>query len=216
VDLIIAARDHASSLAPTLAALPSRLVRSVVVVDNGSTDSTATIAHDAGAVVLRESRAGHGAACLRAIAHLENLPRPPDTVVFMAPDGSDDPRDIPALLGPIALDNAELVIGVRQGRRVRSVESRVLIGLIGAIYRHRFDDLGPFRAIRFPALVALALSESSAAFHIEMQVKAIKLGLHIAEVPVRTRLPPGRRRPNPSLQATSKAFFHILRHSTSR
>jgi glycosyltransferase involved in cell wall biosynthesis len=167
-------------------------------------------------VVLREPRAGTGAACLRAIAHLEALPRPPDAVVFMAADGSDDPRDIPALLAPIESDNAELVIGVRQGKRVRSVQSRLLIGMIGAIYRHRFDDLGPYRAIRFPALVALALSEPSAAFHIEMQVKAIKLGLHIAEVPVRTRLPPGHKRPNPSVQATGRAFFHVLRHSTSR
>lgn len=215
IDIIMAARNQASVLSSTLAALPLRLVRSVVVVDNASQDGTASVASDAGAVVLREPRVGHGAACLRAIAHLEALPRRPDVVVFMAPDGSDDPRDLPALLEPIRTDNAELVIGVRATRRSRAAQSRIMLGLINTIYGHHFDDVGPYRAIRFPALVAMALSEPSTAFNVEMLVKAIKLGLHMAEVPVRTQ-GTHRRRGKSSLTSTGRALFHILRHSTNR
>lgn len=217
MDVIIAARNHAVTLSRTLATLPHRTIRSVVVVDNASTDATAQVGRDAGAIVLREPRVGYGSACLRAVAHLGALPKPPDAVVFMAPDGSDDPRDLPALIEPMRTDNAELVIGVRQGTRRHAPEQRIVLGLIGAIYRHRFEDLSPFRAIRFPALIALALRDPTEAFHIEMQVKAIKLGLHIAEVPIgastlRERAHAG----SAAVTSAGRALFHILRHATSR
>src|SRR5262249_54587539 len=101
VDVIIPARDQAAHIGAVLAAVPSRLVRSVVVVDNHSSDATARGAEDAGAIVVREGRIGYGAACLRGIAHLSSLPRKPDVVVFMSGSGSDDPREIPRLLEPL-------------------------------------------------------------------------------------------------------------------
>jgi glycosyltransferase involved in cell wall biosynthesis len=223
VDVIIPARNSASLLAPTLAAIPSRLVRSVVVVDNASTDNTAQVAMDAGAVVVREPRVGYGAACRRAVDHLGALPRPPEAVVFLAGDGSDDPGEIDRLLAPLRSDNAELVIGVRERDGVRRprVRTKVALHLIGAIYRHQFEDLGPFRAIRFPALVALGMGDPAAGWNVEMQVKALKLGLHIVEVPVSSR-PLERPRASrarevaSSVGATGRVLFQIFRHATVR
>lgn len=226
VDVLVVARNHAHVLPATLAEIPMRHIRSVVVVDNGSTDSTASVAHDMGAVVLRAPRVGHGAACLRAITHLAALPRPPDAVVFLAPDGSDDPAEIPRLLEPVRADNAELVIGVRPLPGSVLHRPRLVLGLIGAIYRHRFESLSPYRAIRFPALVALSLSDRGSAFHLEMQVKALKLGLHVAELPVSARPVSTRSsaagQPRPvarltrSVNTAGRSLFHILRHATTR
>ena len=220
VDVLIIARNQAPSLAATLAAIPRRNVRSVIVVDNGSSDSTALVARDGGAVVLHESRSGKGRALVRAIAHLEALPGPPDVVVLMAADGSDDPHDLPFLLEPIERDNVELVLGMRQGKPTRTPYARMVKQMLAAVYRVRFDDVGPYRAIRFPALVALSLTDRGDGVDVEMLVKAIKLGLHIAEVPVR---PPGRdqasgpaRKLPRSLSTTGRAIFHIVRHSTTR
>ena len=218
IDVLIIARNQAPSLASTLAAVPRRHVRSVIVVDNGSTDSTASVARDAGAVVLREPKPGRGRACQRAIAHLNALPMPPDVVVFMAADGSDEPKDLPALVEPILEDNAELVIGVRRGKSLR--HARVVKRLLATVYRVRFDDVGPYRAIRFPALVALSLVDRGAGLEVEMLVKAIKLGLHIAEVPVHSAAQRGRgsdgKALSSSISATGRALFHIVRHSTTR
>ena len=219
VDLVIPACNCADTLEGVLEAIPPRTVRSAIVVDNGSTDLTAQVALDAGAVVRREPYGGYGAACRRAITHLEALPRPPDAVVLMAGDGSDDPGEIPSLVAPIRNDNAELVIGVRD--RPPGLRSRVALGLIGALYRHRYEDLGPFRAIQFPALIALGLSDRGQGFPIEMQVKAIRYGLRIAEVPVRGGLAAGAepskvRRVVGSAGATGRMFYRIFRHAAAR
>ena len=114
MDAVVPAHDAATTIGAVLAGLPLRRFRSAIVVDNASSDATAAIARDHGAVVLREGEVGYGAACLTALAHLAQLPRPPDVVVFIPGDGSADPADVPALLPPILDDNAELVIGVRR------------------------------------------------------------------------------------------------------
>jgi glycosyltransferase involved in cell wall biosynthesis len=220
VDLVVVARSCAGSLESVLAALPPRTVRTVIVVDNGSNDQTPLVARDFGAVVLFEGTAGYGAACRRAIAHLEGLPRPPDIVVVMGGDGADDPADIPALLAPMA-DGAELVIGVADHDRVGGATARVAIGLIGVIYRQKFAGLGRFRAIRFPALVALGLIERGDAFLVEMQVKGLTFGLRIAEVEVSRRPAmvapePGSARLKRRVSSTGRVLFQILRHATVR
>lgn len=219
IDAVLVARDQAAHLPATLAEIPRRLLRSIVVVDNGSTDATPSAALDAGAVVLREPRIGHGAACLRAIAHLAALPQPPDAVVFLAADGSDDPAEIPRLLAPLRSGHAELVIGVRARPHRRPAE-RLTRSIIAAVYRHRFADLGPFRAIRFPALVALALRDRGDGIHVEMLVRALTMGVHITEVPVAARPHPERLRARERVRAamgrTGRSLFHIVRHATTR
>jgi glycosyltransferase involved in cell wall biosynthesis len=219
IDAVLVARDQAAHLPATLAEIPRRLLRSIVVVDSGSRDATTSVALDGGAVVLREPQPGHGAAVLRAIAHLSSLPQPPDAVVFLAADGSDDPAAIPHLLAPLRLGNAELVLGVRDRTHRRPAE-RLTRSLIAAVYRHHFADLGPFRAIRFPALIALSLRDRGDGIHVEMLVRAVAMGVHITEVPVAARPHPERLRARERLRAamsrTGRSLFHIVRHATAR
>lgn len=216
-DLVFPVRNCADTLGETIAAVPSRLVRSIVVVDRDSQDASAQVARGAGAVVLRQSVDGYGAAARRAVSHLEALPHPPDVVAFCAGDGSDDPTELERLLAPIDTDNAELVVGVRGGKgRGRPVGTRVALGLIGAIYRYRFEDLGPFRAIRMPALVAMGLTDNGDGFGAEMQVKALNLGLSIVEVPVRYRQSEGRAKLSTAAKKASRTLLQIVKHSTAR
>lgn len=194
----------------------------MVVVDNASTDATAQVARDAGAIVLREPKVGYGAACHRAVEHLEVLPVHPDAVIFLPPDGSADPQEIPRLLEPVRTQNAELVIGVRQpaGGVGSRAGTRIVLRLIGTIYRHRFEDLGPFRAVRYAALVAMGMQDQGAGWDVEMQVKSVMLGLQVVEVPVTCR--PTRRRQARGKEladkvgATGRSLFHIIRNATAR
>lgn len=204
---MVPARDHATSLAAVLRDLPKRTIRSTVVVDRASADRTAEIARDEGALVLREPSAGYGAACLRAQTHFLSLPRVPDFVVFIPGDRPSAAAALPSLVEPLIERGAELVLGIEPGRT--RVGEKLITGLIDTIYSHRWSGVGPVRAMRFPALVALGMSDRGDGWDVEMLVRAIKLGLTCDEVV----LPADAHRLNRSF---GRALLHILRHATMR
>jgi len=207
IDIVVPARDHAASLGALLRDLPHRTIRSVVVVDRASTDRTGEIARDGGALVLREPSGGYGAACLRAKAHLQTLPRVPEVVVFVPGDRPAAAVAIGELVAPIAERGVELVLGSERGRR--RVGEKVVTGLIDTVYGHRWSGVGPVRALRFPALVALGMRDRGSGWDVEMLVRAVKLGLSCDEVV----LPADAHHAPRSL---GKALLHILRHATMR
>jgi glycosyltransferase involved in cell wall biosynthesis len=222
VDVIVPARDDATTLGDVLARLPHRRLRSVMVVDNGSTDATSQIARDAGVVVLREPRGGYGAACLYAIAHFGRLPQPPDVVAFVPADGRGDPGELLEMLRPIEEDGAELVIGVAGGLHPkRHAADRAVARLIGTVYRQPVKGVGEaaaMRVIRYPALVALGMSDRGGGWDVEMLVRALKLGLVVVEVPIAAH--PVKRGGGTAFgeraAARGRSLFHILRHATLR
>ena len=202
IDVVVPVRDHAASLGPLLRELPHRSIRSTVVVDRASTDRSAEIARDAGALVLRESHGGYGAACLRARAHFSALPRVPDIVVFVPGDRPAAAGAVLDLVEPIVERSVELVVGCESGRR--KVREKLVLGLIDTVYRQRWSSVGPVRALKFPALVALGMSDRGDGWDVEMLVRAVKLGLTCDEVPL-----PADSHRDPKVGS-------ILRHATMR
>jgi glycosyltransferase involved in cell wall biosynthesis len=213
-DVVIPARNAQTALRRLQPLLQTRDIRSVIVVDRASTDGTANVARDLGAVVLREPSGGYGAACVRALAHFANHPEPPDVVVFAPAEVPLDAGDVARLVAPLAEKDAELTIGVRGSHM--GMRDRVVTGLIEVVYRHRFHDPGPIRAIRFPALVALGMSDRGDGWNVEMLVRAIKLGLGILEVSVGDGSPRHRLPVKAAAVAGGRSLFHILRHATVR
>lgn len=207
IDVVVPVRDNAASLAPLLRDLPHRSLRSVVVVDQASTDRSAEIARDAGALVLREPHGGYGAACQRAQAHFGALPRVPEIIVFIPGDRPAAASALLDLVEPIGARGVELVLGAETGRK--PMREKIALGLIGNIYRQRWSGVGPVRALKFPALVALGMRDRGDGWDVEMLVRAVKLGLSCDEVAM-----PADARRDPKVG--SRALLHILRHATMR
>lgn len=188
---VIPALDEEGAIGAVVAALPRELVDRVIVVDNGSRDRTADRARAAGADVLHEPRRGYGHACLTAIA----AAREADVLVFLDGDGSDDPAEVPRVVGPVLAGAADLVVGSRvQGRAepgsltpVQRFGNALTCALVRALWGVRWTDLGPLRAIRRDALLRLEMADPAHGWTIEMQVKAAQRGLRCAEVPVTHR-----------------------------
>jgi len=214
IAVIIPALNEEEAIGQVIAEIPRESVSDILVVDNGSTDNTAAAAAAAGARVVAEPRRGYGSACLRGIAEL----REPDVVVFVDGDHSDYPEEVPMLVGPIAADEADLVIGSRTlgQREAGSLTPQQLLGnrfacfLLRLLYRRRFTDLGPFRAIRRPSLAALKMADRDFGWTIEMQIKAVKRGLRVVEVPVRYRPRIGRSKISGTLRGTVLAGYKII------
>lgn len=215
VTVIIPAYNEEQALPLVLQELRAQPVAEIIVVDNGSTDRTAEVARAAGARVVSEPRRGYGQACqagLRALAPACEI------VVFLDADHSDYPDDLPALLEPIRADRADLVIGSRVLGQAAAgsltPQQRVGNGLACWLMARRFDqhftDLGPFRAIRRPALDRLRMSDPAFGWNVEMQMKALNAGLRLEEVPVRYRPRIGRSKISGTLSGTLRAGFGIL------
>lgn len=192
------------------------LLDEVIVVDNGSRDRTAAIARAAGATVLHEPRRGYGAACLRALAYLDTAP--PDIVVFMDADRSDDPGDLPALLQPILNGSCDLVIGSRArgahdpGALLPQARfgNWLATGIIRWRYGFRYTDLGPYRTVRYAALERLRMRDRDFGWTVEMQVRALQEGLRITEVPVRYHRRVGRSKISGTAIGSARAGIKIL------
>jgi glycosyltransferase involved in cell wall biosynthesis len=217
IDVVIPALNEEASLPLVLAALPHPPVRRVVVADNGSADGTARVAREGGAVVVPAARRGYGSACLAGLDHLRRND-PPDVVVFVDADFSDSPEELPRLVAPILAGEADLVIGSRVlGQRERGAllpQARagnlVACLLIRLLYRHRYTDLGPFRAARWDALERLGMSDPNFGWTAEMQVKALRHGLRVTEVPVSYRKRVGVSKITGTVTGTVRAGYKIL------
>jgi glycosyltransferase involved in cell wall biosynthesis len=224
VDVVIPALNEEASLPLVLAELPRPPVSRVVVADNGSRDGTARVAREGGAVVVPAARRGYGSACLAALDYLRHND-PPDLVVFIDADYPDHPEELPRLIAPLLAGTADLVIGSRTlGTRERGAllpQARagnlVACALIRLLYGHRYTDLGPFRAARWDALERLAMGDPDFGWTAEMQVKALRRGLRVAEVPVSYRKRVGVSKITGTVTGTLRAGYKILwtvlRHS---
>ncbi len=110
VALVIPALNEGEIIGEVVCSIPA-LVDRVIVVDNGSTDDTATRAEEAGALVVAQPASGYGRAC-RAGVHAA-IAAGADIIVFMDGDGSDCPEFLEALVTPILRNKYDFVIGSR-------------------------------------------------------------------------------------------------------
>jgi hypothetical protein len=224
---VIPAFDEERVVGEVVASIPRPPVDRVVVADNGSRDRTAAVAAAAGATVVPAPRRGYGSACLAGLAWLR-AHEPPDVVVFLDADGSDFAVEVPLLLAPIAAGHTDFVVGSRVlGRREPGAlmpQARagnfVACLLIRLLYGHRYTDLGPFRAVRWPSLEALGMADPDFGWTAEMQVKALRGGLRVAEVPVSYRRRVGVSKitgtVGGTLRAGHKILWTVLRHAGPR
>jgi len=169
--------------------LATGIPREVIVVDNGSDDATADRAAAAGARVVREPHRGYGRACATGVRAISPEC---EIIVFLDGDGSDCPEFMQAMIDPIISGTGDFVIGSRaRGKRepgsmnFQQLFAGRMAGILTALlYRVRYTDMCPFRAIRPATLASLGMREQTYGWNLEMQMRAAKQKLRILEIPV--------------------------------
>lgn len=217
-DVIMPALNEAAALRQLLPQMPAGY--RAIVVDNASTDGTASTAEELGALVIHEPVRGFGAACFAGLMAAEA-----EVVCFMDADGSLLPSQLPLVAGPVVAGTADLVMGARVPTgggawpiHLRAA-NRYLAWQVARASGAHISDLGPMRAARRESLIALELQDRRFGWPLEMVLAAASAGWNIAEVPVDYHARVGKSKVTgtlPGLLRTVRDMQAWLRHYTRK
>lgn len=193
--LVIAlpAFNEARVIGAVLAALPRRLAGitriTPIVIDDGSTDATAAVAAQNGALVLRHKfNRGVGLATITGIKAAQQARA--DILVTMDSDGQHHPADIKRLVAPIIAHDADLVVGTRLlhsggmplARQLGNHIANALLRIIAGV--KTTDSQSGFRAYSRRAIKVLRPTTTGYEICMEILIAAQKMRLRLTEVPI--------------------------------
>jgi len=172
----------------------------VIVVDDGSSDRTASLAAMAGAeVVQMPTNVGKGLALNAGFKRAQESN--PAVVVTLDGDAQHDPAEIPELVQPILQGEADVVIGSRflgkksaiprwrqAGQHALTVMTNTASGVATT------DSQSGYRAFTLSAIQALRFGSRGLAMESEMQFLLQRTGLQVAEVPIGVQYRDGNKR----------------------
>lgn len=196
--VIIPCYNEAAGIGTVIKRLPETRLRrmlvdmTVVVIDNNSTDNTAEVAREAGAIVLHESKKGKGNALRTGFA---NLPEGTDYVVMLDGDNTYDPGEVTRLIEPLMVNFSQVVIGSRLRGKIQG-DSMPLFNLMGnklfttlvrMFYKVEVTDvLTGYFAWKREVIDELHPRLKSDGFAIEMEMitKMARMGYYLNSVPI--------------------------------
>jgi glycosyltransferase involved in cell wall biosynthesis len=192
IAVVVPAFNEIGSIASVVGAIPTRigdLDTEVVVIDDGSTDSTAGEARAAGAMVCRLSvNLGQGHA-LRLGYRLASQRRA-SLIATVDADGQFDPKELPALIAPLVTGAADFVNGSRRLGRSETSDPVRKLGVVVFSFLFRVltgvgvtDPACGLRAFRveIPEQVRLRQAQYQTS---ELLIGVVAHGFRVVEVPV--------------------------------
>jgi len=166
-----------------------KLPYEVLVVDDGSVDRSAEISQASEAQVIREAHQGKGHALRLGFKRAKG-----DVIVTLDSDGSHQPEEIPLILRCMIENKVDFVIGSRffdtevnnaKIPNLNRIGNRVFADLIRLFTGMKISDSqSGFRAIRSSVIKKMRLKSRGYEVESEMLVKAVKMGVRVAEIPI--------------------------------
>jgi len=191
ISLIIPTMNEEGAIGRVLKEIPKNIINEIIVIDGHSTDNTAKEAkaefRPRKDKFILQKKKGFGSALQQAFKQTRG-----DVIVILNADGSQNPKDIPALLKKIK-EGYTYIMASRYSKGGRSdddtiirfIGNRTLTFLTNLLHKTNVtDSLYFFTAITRKDLKKLHLVCPGFEFCIEMLIKAHKAGLKFAEVPV--------------------------------
>ena len=166
-----------------------KMADQIIVCDDGSTDSTSTIAKSLGAIVINHPKnLGYGSAIKSIFLRAREINA--DMLVTIDADGQHKIEDVQSIIKPIVDGHADISIGSRflkEGDGVpnyRKLGIKVITKVTNSSLSDKITDAqSGFRAYNKKVLQSLTPSDSGMGISTEILIKSSNLGLKIAEVP---------------------------------
>jgi len=163
----------------------------ILVVDDGSVDSTSQIAASAGAVVLKNPANEGKGVCLRK-GFKYALENNFDAVITMDGDGQHLPEDLPVFLRLGEDPDSDIVAGNRMRKTqnmpfIRVITNRFMSWMISILSKQKIPDTQcGYRLIKRHVLEKIELVTSNFEIETEILIKASRMGFKIESVPIKT------------------------------
>jgi glycosyltransferase involved in cell wall biosynthesis len=164
----------------------------VIVCNDGSTDNTAKLAQEEGAIVVNHDKNGGYGKCIRTLFRTA-LERKADIVVTMDSDGQHNPDQIPVIVEPILKGGYDIVIGSRfiddndkkKGPLYRSIGIRTITKFTNqASYKNITDAQSGFRGYTRHTIEQINLVEDGMRISTEILLRAVQKKFTVKEVPI--------------------------------
>lgn len=185
---LIPAFNEARTISKVVAGA-KKYIDDIIVVDDGSEDSTHTLAQEAGALVIRHSRnLGKGKALRTGFSYV--LQNGFDAVITLDADGQHDPAEIVKFLSELNSNSGDIIIGTRFWKKTsipmyRYIPNRIGIFCISKAAGCRIDDTqSGFRLYRREVLSRISLDTEGFETETEILIKAGKMGFRICSLPI--------------------------------
>jgi len=210
--VVIPCRGEAANLRSLVPAWCATDAQRIVLADTPTGDGTEALADGERVVYAPVVRRGYGAAVQAGFLAAGGV----DFLVVCDADHARGPDQIDALLGPLSDARVGLVSAARFNTASLTAPQRAgnaLASLLIALgWGQRFHDLGPFRALRRAAWPAGALTDPGFGWNVEMNVRALELGLRVVEVPLPgSEREHGRNQISGTIRGVVRTGYGILR-----
>ena len=218
----IPAFNEEKNIAGIIAKLKN-VTNQIIVCDDGSSDLTAVIAEQLGAIVIKHDKnLGYGAAIRSIFLKAKTLDS--DILVTFDADGQHRVEDIEAVVMPINDDKSDIVIGSRflddsekEVPNYRKVGIKVITKITNvSIKKQLTDSQSGFRAYSKKVLNELNPSEMGMGVSTEILIKAARKNMRISEVPIKISYHGKTSTHNPVSHGTSVIISTIKYTSIER
>jgi glycosyltransferase involved in cell wall biosynthesis len=210
VVVVMPAYNAGRTLRMTYEELPKDAVNLVILVDDGSTDTTLEVARDLGLEIFVHDR-NYGYGANQKTCYTEALKAGADIVVMVHPDYQYDPTLVPQIIAPIVRGDADLVLGSRLASGGSAVQqgmpwwkflaNRFLTGVENSCFGLRLSEYHTgYRAFSREVLEAVNFRMNSDGFVFDQEIisQVVSAGFRMAEIAVPVRYFP---------EASSASFF---------
>jgi len=189
--IVLPTLNEEKAIVKVIKAIPTNALKklgyetSVLVIDGKSKDNTVRLAREQGAQVIIQKGKGKGDAIRTVFQLLKN--NLPEITVMLDADYTYDPREIPAMILPIIIGEADVTIGTRESR-THYVGNKILTGLANVAFKSKTSDLCTgYWAFDSKAIRLIDIKANGFDLETDLFTQISKHELKIKSVPIKYR-----------------------------